>query len=643
MNIDELLNYLKGKCCGPLIHNISECKYGKEFYPVARNWSFTGTDGDLTDYFSNMMKRSHRCAKYFAFVGSSGAGKTMTMLNLMQKFVAEWPNMNDCIFSIYMTASTYNNQEMQEARNAQEFTTSMINSMNKVISGELRKCTNILSRRQVMQECYIVLMLDEIPREFDHNFFITLSSNLKEDIKCKGLVLAVAGTDASPTILSLSSLPKEAVKIRMMPITNLEIQKSLFKLHLAKSIKAGKIDMFTKRCFDRIIPLPALMSNHRCAHFTVEAISDYHRQGLSISFSSLGPQITHRVALKYCAQNGLQRFTPDVRKRLLFYSLLLTSTQSVTDFVESSEIRYKNLRTLMTLGLIERAVEGKTEEDGQTKYFVSNKYEWEMSPALTLIAAAALVPSLMHSNSLGDMLEWISGLHMSLLYYLQTDIWCPVKVLDKQVPYATSAKDCYMPAISKACFINGRSAPYADVILWNPSDDENLEDNEIHEFLFATDKNLLPPDLVKADIKNTMHNGLKGPVSHDGMLCLAKFSAGVPKLDHSIELNKMGIVRKETDDVPDRKNYATGKALTDELFKQDPLIIFLTNKTFSTKGKDCVHVEGGKDEISSFHSLYPLRQLISSEVSCSDILAETKIFGEYDPSSDKVKVSKSES
>ena len=47
----------------------------------------------------------------------------------------------------------------------------------------------------------------------------------------------------------------------------------------------------------------------------------------------------------YCAQNRLAEDKPNVRKRLLFYSLLLTSSQRVVDLVDSTEDQFKKFST----------------------------------------------------------------------------------------------------------------------------------------------------------------------------------------------------------------------------------------------------------------------------------------------------------
>ena len=156
-----------------------------------------------------------------------------------------------------------------------------------------------------------------------------------------------------------------------------------------------------------------LMSNHRCARYSVECINGYIRQfSMSEGISGLGPHVTHQVAQRYSDENGLSKLSPDGRKAVLFYALMVTISQPV---VQDVEVTFDSrVRTLVSLGLIERAT---LHTNDQNRLSVSDRFEWEMGPALTLVAAATLVPSLLHCISLADMFEWLSALHA---------IWAPM-------------------------------------------------------------------------------------------------------------------------------------------------------------------------------------------------------------------------
>ena len=79
-----------------------------------------------------------------------------------------------------------------------------------------------------------------------------------------------------------------------------------------------------------------------------------------------------------------------------------------------------------------------------------------------------ILPSFLQCRSSSEMLNALSVLHLSLLRFMTHQVWHPVLLLDRAVPYSLSGLTIYARSLDcgPVSLINGSQAPYADSMLF---------------------------------------------------------------------------------------------------------------------------------------------------------------------------------
>lgn len=276
---------------------------------------------------------------------------------------------------------------------------------------------------------------------------------------------------------------------------------------------------------------------------------------------------------------------------------------------------------VVEIGLVERAVLPDEELSNTDKVKVDGNYEFQMSPALTLICASVILPSIDGVFDPADHFEALVAILMVAMRYAQTSRVFHIQQLSRGVPYSGSEDHkFYAPLlpIDGRCFINGPQAPYSDLIVAG-----------------------VPKGQIFLNTASALAKAVKdqpGVVEFPSVPLLVQCKqthASSATCTFNNEYAKMGFIAKESGHVtlssPEKnpypknskqhKQYPPGRWLTKAWVKNDDdkeqvAIAFATNRSFAQRDllvENVSLMEADGDYEYAWQVLYPIIQLVREE------------------------------
>ena len=315
----------------------------------------------------------------------------------------------------------------------------------------------------------------------DHKTYKVLPGQLEQFLQFQRVVLLVGSTAFSQEVLRQPTGGAEVWNIRMKPVDEASMP-SLLQHHLGRL--QPKITSLGAQLLDQMPVLLDLMSNHRCAYFSALVLTEL--LGGETSMESLpdgwgvghSASLVSMVACKYRGNGGLRNKPQSECQTLMLESLALVAGQTV---IPANEGVDKNpaeqslallSKQVIEVGLVERAIlpDEQLSNKKKDKVKVDGPYDFQMSPALTLICVSSILPWIGGISNAAHHFEALVATLMVVMRYAQTNRIFHVRRLDQAVPYSGTDEDDHLlhhPRISidEKCFINGPQAPYSDLIV----------------------------------------------------------------------------------------------------------------------------------------------------------------------------------
>jgi hypothetical protein len=664
-------NAIREKLCSSVVTNASwnvEHKI-KSYSVAARSWK-VGREVTKTSLQETTKKLAEwdglidRQLQYIAFVGSSGSGKTTAMI---------YSAVNECDFTGQSPGSSKLTVYLESgakcvvgADGAVQTTTpvqdllgcgqndSPLESMFYEVFRSLLPEANPYGLEipdDFWKTTKLVLALDEVPNHWTHAHFVELRTHLLKTFVA-GVVLMVASTALSESVLKQPTLPEDMVKVRMLPV-QAKTAMALFDSRLG----SGSSYQEWIKAFSL---LPALLTNQRCAEITAETIklivgalaAETPEDKALEHFASMSSFVMLSVAQTYLNMNGIMGLNYKQRIRLMAASLGLVSMQRVVKQDDSeverhsSDCAHKNHASndhisLLTKGLVDREMVGDG-NNTETNCFL----EWSMSPALTLVCAVTLAPWFAEINHEPDKLEVLSCIQWLAIRFIQTEEVWELQRLQQAVPRTGNDKDLYQINgwTEKRIYLNGPLAAFGDVMVQAVREDskppqegkstpatpqKNVSSEEVNAMTVANvasprHPTINPDTLRRAKIVQAKHT-FSLEAACNVVEEMAKAGVGDPATtseltEHTAQLDNNKTTRRQEDLLAQLMiSYQNGRCLTGPGSQfADATMVFVTNAVFTKKDRDemlaksCTVVQGGillEFGAPAWQSFYPFSQL----------------------------------
>lgn len=294
--------------------------------------------------------------------------------------------------------------------------------------------------REQCAATWLVLILDEVPWRWTNELYLKVPERLKTEHGFDRVVMLVGGTALNHDVRRQPTSALKVVNIRMKPVSDTQTA-ALLRKHLSK-LRGKTCDKMVEKLFQEMPLLADLLTNHRCASLTAEVLQQLLGQmddiprgwcrGHSTTLLSL-------VANRYRDLCGLKSLTPDDCGKLMLQSMALVAVQPVIEpghGVEQNHPYLESARRVAESGMVERAILPDTDIQGDsTKVAVDGAFEWQMSPALTLLCATTILPWLEGIYQAPDHFEALVAVLMVALRYAQTGKEYTIRRMAKSVPY----------------------------------------------------------------------------------------------------------------------------------------------------------------------------------------------------------------
>jgi hypothetical protein len=669
---------IRKKVCGSVVTNVIwDVNKKLESYSLpARSWK-VGRD-DTTPSLEQTTKAlarrdgSDKQPQYIAFVGSSGSGKTTAMI---------YSALNECNFkgqspgsltlTVYLESGA---KRVAGAAGTVQTTTPVEDllgyelndspSIESMFYGTLRPLLREANpcKLQIPDDFWetttLVLALDEVPNHWTHEDFVLLSNRLRDTFGA-GVVLMVASTALSESVLKQPTSPVNMVKVRMLPV-QAPTATTLFNSRLNQK--------FSKQWFQAFSLLPALLTNQRCAEITantiveiIGALADLTPEDKAVEhFASMSSFVMLKVAQQYLNMNGIKGLDYKQRIRLMAASLGLVSMQRVVqqggdelqrdakDTAHKNEASNERIH-LCSKGLVDREMVGDGDSDGDSKN--TNCFlEWSMSPALTLVCAVTLAPWFAEINHEPDKLEVLSCIQWLAIRFIQTQKVWKLQRLQQAVPRTGNDSGLYQVKgdTESSIFLNGPLAAFGDVVVKAvpPHREDSKPPQEGKSTPATPKKKSLSPEeenaITVANVASPRHSTnpdtlrcakivqAKHTFSGEAVCNVVKemVKAGilepnatmVGRTEDTAQLvNKKSTRRQEEKLETLKTSYHNGRCLTGPGSQfEDATMVFVTNAVFTKKdrtemlAKSCTVVQGGillEFGAPAWQSFYPFSQL----------------------------------
>ena len=410
--------------------------------------------------------------RYTAFSGASGSGKTSTMLWALRHVVLKSLPPEKWCLKYYISCKPSDSESLDLY-----VTNHIRKTLNNVFQFQFHTMDDF--REQCQKTC-LVLLLDEVQSRFDHESFYELPAVLKQAFHFEKVVLLVGSTAISQNVCRQPTTKREVLYIRMKPLDEKAMQPLLS--HHLKRMKpeiGRNLGTIVKNIFDQMPVLWDLMSNHRCAYLSAVVLSELLGKTLTNELPEGWGQghsntLVAMVACKYRGLSGLQNKSSTECRSLMLESLALLAGQrrvpkkEGVDKVPKESSLASLAKVVIEIGLVERAILPDEEVQDTNKVKVDGDYEFQMSPALTLICVTAILPSIEGILNVADHFEALVATLMVAMRYAQTNQVFPIRQLKLAVPYSGNEDyKFYHPesSLDRCCFINGPQAPYSNLIV----------------------------------------------------------------------------------------------------------------------------------------------------------------------------------
>eukprot|EP00531_Pseudo-nitzschia_arenysensis_P009904 CAMPEP_0116118618 /NCGR_PEP_ID=MMETSP0329-20121206/2203_1 /TAXON_ID=697910 /ORGANISM="Pseudo-nitzschia arenysensis, Strain B593" /LENGTH=740 /DNA_ID=CAMNT_0003612263 /DNA_START=258 /DNA_END=2480 /DNA_ORIENTATION=+ len=598
------------------------------FCNPAAAWTTNPVIGFTTNRGRTSTTSTQKIPAYTAFSGASGSGKTSAMLWTVHQLETENKLPLSCL-KFYLSCNVPDSEELLGY---------VSNCVKNHLNERVRERTsgvlgfdNFVAQRE---KTTLVLVLDEVQSRFDHNTYKLLPGNLKNALQFQEVVLLVGSTALSQDVMRQPTGGGEVLNIRMKPLQEGTMPELLFH-HLCRlQPKIQNIVGLKVQLFEEIPVLYDLMSNHRCAYFTAVVLTELLGE-IPMEFLPDGWGVGHSatlvsmVACKYRASNGLKHKTQSDCQTIMLESLALVAGQKV---IKANEGVDKNpsegslallSKAVIEVGLVERAILPDEKLPNQEdKVKVDGYYEFEMSPALTLICVTSIIPWIGGISNAADHFEALVATLMVVMRYAQTNDIFHVRRLAQAVPYSGSDDHLYYyPTIpiDQKCFINGPQAPYSDLVVAGVPERNKIPDaasNLAKGIADAGGVNEFPvgPILVQCKLTTTTTANFttKNELAKMGFVFVNEqwtspdpADAGFPK------------------DSRQYKQYRSGRWLTNHWVRKKTVneqiaVVFATNCKFQAGTNDeslgrITMIEANGDHDYAWQKLYPIILLVRGE------------------------------
>ena len=565
---------------------------------------------------------------YTAFSGASGSGKTSTMLWTVRQLEIEGKLPGTCL-KFYISCNVPDGKSLLDY--AFNYIKNYLDGAVRLLTSSILGFDDLVTQRK---NTTLVLVLDEVPSRFDHETYKDLPGELNERLQFQEVVLLVGSTALSQDVLRQPTAGGEVLNIRMKPLQE-NTMHELLQHHLGK-LQPGINDIvrLVEQLFEEMPVLLDLMSNHRCAYFTAVVLTELLGEipmeslpdGWGVGHSAT---LVSMVACKYRANNGLKYKTQGECQTLMLESLALVAGQNV---IQANEGVDKNptegtlallSKQVIEVGLVERAIlPDESIPNKKDKVKVDGYYEFQMSPALTLICVTSILPWIGGIYNAADHFEALVATLMVAMRYAQTNKIFHVRRLAQAVPYSGSDDHLYYHPripIDQKCFINGPQAPYSDLIVAGVPLGNKLPDtaSPLAKGIGTTEGvERFPVDPILVQCKLTTEKTANFTAQNEFAKIGLVFENGELT---SPDPEKAGFPK----DSRRYKQYQSGRWLTNSWVrknKQDENIsvVFATNRLFTdgTNDKSLVHatmIEADRDHPYAWQKLSPIIQLVREE------------------------------
>ena len=563
---------------------------------------------------------------YTAFSGASGSGKTNTMLWTLREIVEKnLPAAQKCL-KYYISCNAPEEKTLVEY--VKDHLTVNVNAR----LGPVFKLEDLDFADQC-KATVLVLILDEVPNRWDHQSYHALPGQLEDMLKFQKVVLLVGSTAISQDVCRQPTANHEVLNIRMKPVQE-DAMPELLKYHLGRAKpEIEQLDQLVGKLFREMPLLFDLMANHRCASLTsvvlaellgkipMKEIPDGWGQGNGAALLSM-------VACKYRALNGLGSRLPEDCRRIMLESLALLATQPVVKSDEGVDKDPKEdslaalARELTEVGLVERAILPDEQLSDIEKVKVDGNYEFQMSPALTLVCLTTILPWIEGIYNAADHFEALVATLVVAMRYAQTNKVYNIRRLSQAVPYSGNEEHLYYEpniAIEDKCFINGPQAPYSDLMLAGVPKGYELPEH-VSKLARALSKqpgvDVFPAGPLLVQCKLTSNENpeciFRDEYAKMGFTSTEK---GPGALSSPVE-NPFSVDQKQ------HKQYQSGHWLTNHWVTDNDhasvVVAFATNTRFqhNVDGKDNVTLmETDGDHEYAWQKLYPVNELVRNKTS----------------------------
>jgi hypothetical protein len=341
--------------------------------------------------------------------------------------------------------------------------------------------------RKVLSNVVLLLALDEVPNRWVHSDYYSLPDFVKSMFGFSSVVLMVGSTALNQDVSRQPTNVMQVVNIRMSTIRH-EKRSQILEHHLIRELRfatdRGRRDKelqtssFVEKLLDKIPYLDDLLGNHRCAFLTAKVLinifgKEYWDEKLDEgSCEGNLEYLLIKVADEYRARNGLRSLSMQQCRTYMLQSLALVASQKYDVHCVKKAPKEGSLavlsKKLVEYGLVERAINLDEHTSDDTEVAVSDRYEFEMTPAVTMLCVGTLFPWIGGIRGAAERFEALVAVMLVVLRYAQTNVRYPIHRLRHAVPYSGNETDkFYCPSIpiDEICLINGPKAPFADVMI----------------------------------------------------------------------------------------------------------------------------------------------------------------------------------
>ena len=422
----------------------------------------------VPDLFMPRTVHEQKRPNYVAFSGASGSGKTYAMCWTCYNVIKEEMPDNQDDLTLYISCQPKADEDVYPY-------------VEGVLKEQIERLCKPFELSDFNEQCkntWLVLILDEVPNRWSHQSYHRLPKALIDIYHFQRVVLVVGGTGISYDVIQQTTSSLQVINIRMKPVPDERAQLLLLRHLTQNSLIEDKAQLaeLVMQLWCQMPVLVDLVSNHRCARLTAEVLAELLGKIVQLPdgwCQGHGPALLSTVACKYRALNGLKNKSHSFCSRVMMDSLALTAAQSVIQVdtgVEKHPKYLESTREVVESGLVERAIlpDEALDVNAETHFKVDGDYEWQMSPALTLLCASATMPWLEGLSSAADHFEGLVAVLAATMRYAQTGKLYKICRLASSVPYHGNDKYLYhepSDELEETCLINGPQAPYADLMV----------------------------------------------------------------------------------------------------------------------------------------------------------------------------------